>query len=227
MRVRYLVPGLALGLALVPVASAAKKAPAKPPAGGAGITLTAKPSIVVYSGVSTLSGRLGGAGAGGVNVRLEQDATRPYGDAYRPAGRVATTANNGSYSIAVKPLVNVQYRVVAQASPPVTSAPKLVLVRPLVGFKLSDSTPRRGSLVRFSGSVFPAHDGRPALVQKRSPSGRFVTVARTSLRDAGAARSSYSRRVRVRSDGVFRVKVPSDADHVNGFSRMRRIDVGG
>ena len=85
----------------------------------------------------------------------------------------------------------------------------------------------RPALVQFAGSVFPAHDGRLALIQRRSSTGRFVTVARTALRDAGDARSSYSRRLRISSDAVYRVKLPGDADHINGFSRLRTVNVGG
>jgi hypothetical protein len=85
----------------------------------------------------------------------------------------------------------------------------------------------RGSLLRFSGTVFPAHDGRAVSIQKRSPSGRFITVSRTILRDAGDARSTYTRRMRVLRDGVYRVKVAGDADHINGFSRLRTVRVHG
>jgi hypothetical protein len=48
------------------------------------------------------------------------------------------------------------------------------------------------------------------------------------LRDAGDERSRYSRRIRVRSTGTYRVVVVSnDGDHVNGISRPRRLRVHG
>ena len=166
-----------------------------------------------------------GKDSGGVKIRFEEDATRPYGDSYKPSALTATTANNGKYSVAAKPLVNTQYRAIAQASPPVTSSARLVLVRTLVGLRVSDSTPRRGSFVTFSGSVFPAHDGARALIQRRTRSGSFVTVARPGLQDAGTQKSTYSKRLRIRSDGVYRVKVASDGDHVNGYSRTRTLVV--
>lgn len=227
MQIRFLLPGLSLALALAP-AAIAQKPPSQPKPGAAtAITLGAKPAVIVFSGNTTLSGRLSGAKDSTAPVRLEADDSRPYGDSYKPTGATTTVANNGTYSFSVKPLVNTQYRVVAQASPPVTSPAKLVRVRIKVGFKLSDPTPLRGSLVRFSGSVYPAHDGRTVSIQKRSASGRFITVARTALRDAGVARSAFSRRVRVFRDGVYRVKVAGDGDHVNGFSRARSIAVHG
>ncbi len=223
MRTKHLIPGLAVALALAATAVAV----AAPPNAPSAVTLDAKPTIVVYSGTTELSGRVTGNDASGAVIRLEQDATRPYGDGYQQTGVTATTAGNGKYSIAVKPLLNTQYRVVAKTSPSVTSPPRLVLVRMLVGLNLSDRTPKRGALVRFSGSVFPAHDGLRALIQKRTSTGTFRTVARKTLRDAGDARSTYSRSIRIRRDGVYRVKVAGDADHINGFSRVRTIDVHG
>ena len=225
MLIKLLLPAVSLTLAFAPAAMAAK--PTAQPKPASPITLDAKPAIIVFSGATTLSGQIGGGNAAGVRVRLEEDSVRPYGDAYKPTGATAMTAANGKYTFAVKPLLNTQYRVVGLTSPPVTSAPKLVLVRMLVGLNLSDPTPMRGSLVRFSGSVYPAHDGRTVYIQKRSPTGRFVTVARTILRDAGEAKSSYSRRVRTFSDAVYRVKIAGDGDHINGFSRLRTVNVHG
>ncbi|MFN2444339.1 MAG: hypothetical protein ABR606_01915, partial [Vicinamibacterales bacterium] len=150
MQIKFVLSGasLALALALAPGALAAKP-PDKPPPTSA-ITIEAKPAIVVFSGATSLSGRLTGAKAGAVNVGLEQDSTRPYGDSYSASANTMT-ANNGRYAFAVKPLVNTHYRVVAQASPPVTSAATLVRVRIRVGLTLSDTTPARGTRVRFSG----------------------------------------------------------------------------
>lgn len=158
-------------------------------------------------------------------MRLEQDDTLPLGDSFKHTALTTVTANNGAYQFAPRPSVNTQYRVVAVTSPAVTSPTRLVRVRPLTGLKLSDATPRRGALVRFSGSVSPAHDGASVSVQRRSASGRWTTVARTSLKDAGTARSVYSRSRRIRSDGVYRVKLPSHNDHSNGISRSLFIKV--
>ena len=108
-----------------------------------------------------------------------------------------------------------------------TSNARLVLVRTLVGLRVSDSTPRRGSLVTFSGSVFPAHDGTRALIQRRTSTGGWVTVARAEAerrrhRQVDLHRASASSATR-----VYRVKVPGDGDHVNGFSRLRTLTVHG
>jgi hypothetical protein len=213
----------ALAVATVSVADAQK--PPKPGKGTQAVSLDAKPTTVIFGSASALSGTVTGPQTNGVTVKLDSDDTRPYGDSYRTTGRTAVTAANGKYSFVVKPGVNTQYRVSAQSSPTVTSPARLVLVRIKVGLKVSDSTPRSGSRVLFSGTAFPAHDGRTALIQKRSPTGRWVTVTSTTLKDAGTTYSRYSRRIRVSRDGTYRVKVSGDADHVNGYSRSRAIDV--
>ncbi len=214
-----------VAIAAVSASAATAQKPVKPPKDGQAVSIAAKPTIVIFGSSTTLSGDVTGARSSGVTVRLEADDTRPYGDGYKPTGRTAVTAANGRYAFAVKPGLNTQYRVTAQTSPGVTSAPKLVLTRIRVGLSVSTTSLRSGSRVRFSGSVLPAHDGRLALIQKRSPTGRWVTVARTTLRDAGTSRSSYSRRLRITRDGTYRVKVAGDGDHVNGFSRTRALDV--
>jgi hypothetical protein len=63
-------------------------------------------------------------------------------------------------------------------------------------------------------------------LQRRGSGGRYRTIARTKLRDAGNDRSTYSRRLRVFRDGTYRARVPADADHLAGTSRRRRVDVG-
>lgn len=211
-----------LAAALVPTAAASAQKPAKPAKptkAAAALTLTASPNPVVFTKPVTISGKLSGSNPlGGVTVRLEQDDTRPYGDGYKPTGRTATTAASGTYSFSFKPVKNTQYRAVAQASPSVTSGARLVLVRPLVGLRVSTQSPRAGSLVRFSGIVLPARNGATVLVQERSSTGRFVTVRRATLR-AASPRSTYAVRVRVRSSGAYRVKLPGTLQLVNGFSR--------
>ena len=230
MKTSRIAPVFALAaLATVPaVAPGQGGKPDKPPKGTPALTLDATPTTIVFGSPITIDGRLSGtSNDGGVEVRLEADGTRPYGDKYDATGLTARTQQNGRYTFTVKPAQNTQYRAVAQASPPVTSNPRLVLVRMRVGLIASDMTPRRGQRVRFRGTVAPQHDGRTALIQKRTSTGRYRTVARALLRDAGDQVSRYSRRIRIFRDGVFRVKVAGDADHVNGFSRLRRLDVGG
>ena len=231
MRTSRRAPHVATAAALVALAAAPAVAPGQAnqkPKDQAGLTLDVRPATIVFGSAATLTGKLSGTTPDrDVVVRFEIDDTKPYGDSYRNTGLETRTGGGGNFSIDVKPSVTSQYRAVAQASPPVTSGPRLVSVRPRISFRLSDPTPTRGERVRFSGTVAPAHDGLTALIQRRSATGRFITVARATLRDAGDLRSTYSRRIRIRRDGAYRIKVRGHGDHVNGFSRTRRIDVGG
>ena len=227
---RSLTPLLAFGALLIPAASAAAdhRPDHNPPGGNTATTISAldaRPNPLVFGTTTDLTGRLSGDARSGVTVRLEADATRPYGDAYTQIS-TATTNQAGRFAFKPKPQVNTQYRVIAQTSPPVTSAPRLVLVRSRVGLIVSDLSPRAGSRVRFRGTVRPAHDGATAVIQRRSSTGRWVTVARTRLTDLGTDVSRYTRSIRVRRDGSYRVKVVGDADHVNGFSRVVTLDAG-
>ena len=208
-------------LALVTVPALAAKPP-KPPKGTPAITIVAKPNPVVFSSPVALTGRLSGGSAGNVGVKLQKDESRPYGDSYEDTGVSGTTKSNGNYAFSVKPGLNTQYRVVAASATPATSPGRLVLVRPRVGLRVTHVS----GGVRFTGSVYPALDGRPLLIQRRSPSGRFVTVSRTTLKDAGTVRSTYAKRITVSRDGVYRTKVPGDAKHVNGFSVARTVTAG-
>ena len=231
---RRLVALSVLALPLLATQAVASHKPDHPANGGnAPLTageLDAKPNPIVFGSPTTLSGRLSGDSSGELRVRLEADDTLPYGDVYQPVITIAgtpaetTSDKNGRYAFDVTPARNTQYRAVTQSAPPVASAPRLVRVRPRVGVSVSDTTPRAGSRVRFRGSVTPALYGSRARIQRRSSTGQFVTVKRARLRDAGSVSSRYSRRVRIRRDGTYRVKVARHADHANGFSRVINID---
>lgn len=189
-----------------------------PGQGGADLTISAT-SPIVWGRSTVVTGKLRGNQAG-VLVDLESDPF-PFADAdFAKLATVATDAK-GDYRFVAQPTLNTRYRTTAKTSPPVTSPVATVLVRIRVKLSVSDSTPRSGSLVRFSGTACPQHDGKLVYIQRRSSTGRFGTVRRTLLRDAGDECSSYSRDVRVRSDGVYRVKVSAggDGDHLMGVSR--------
>jgi plastocyanin len=104
-------------------------------------------------------------------------------------------------------------------TPPAGRSPTAVTLR------VSDRTPARGARIRFFGTVRPEQDGRLLQLQRRRRGGSYRTVERIRLRDAGTARSTYSKRLRVVGDAVFRARIPADAAHLAGTSRARRVDV--
>jgi len=182
-------------------------------------------SPVTFGRSTVVSGRLQGPDKAGTSVDLQADEF-PYSDSDFTQVASVNSAQNGDYRFTNAPQRNTRYRVVAKASPPVTSSAVTVLVRLQVKLSVSDSTPRAGRTVRFSGTVCPEHDGATAFIQRRTSSGAFRRVATTTLQDVpGGTCSSFARRVRIRRDGVYRVRVRSgDADHASGISRRIRID---
>ena len=208
----------AVALAIPLIAGAQK--PPKP--GPTDLTISAKPAAITFGQSSTISGQL----------KTQDKANKPVDLQEKPAGEKAlktvqtkNTEQSGAYSFSVKPVKNTRYRVVAKVSPPITSGEVEVPVRFRVGLRLSDYTPAAGQRVRFSGSVLPEHDGRVVYIQKRTSSGGWRGIARTTLRDAGTTRSVYSRRIRISRDGTFRARVVRDADHATGTSRTRTANV--
>jgi hypothetical protein len=199
---------------------------AKPPKGGGpnpNLTIKASAPSVTFGGSVTISGTTKNIPAG-TTIELQQ---KPYPySAFKPANKSAVVDPMGNYSIAgVVPQAHTQYQVQAKTSPPMTSAAVFVKVRIAVTFKVSDSTPKRGQMVRFFGTAAPAHDGKPVLIQKKTATG-YRTVARTVLVDNGTANSKWSKKLRIRSKGTYHVVVQSvDQDHDNGTSRSRTLRV--
>jgi hypothetical protein len=164
----------------------------------------------VFGRASAVSGQLTGVpSAAGTAITIDQS---PY--PFRSFNPLATgsTGGGGAYSFPVTPASNTRYRVTAQTSPPTTSAEVDVLVKKHVTIGV------RGS--RISGLVSPAHDGDPVALQRRSSHG-YRTVAAGRLADAGADHSRY--RFTVHRAGVYRTRVPADADHLTGTSTSRRV----
>jgi len=137
---------------------------------------------------------------------------------------VAGHAANGDFSFAQRPSASSVYRVTAGTA---TSPEVAVAVAPLVGLKVSDSTPRKGQRVRFHGTVRPKHNGTRVAIQRKRADGTWVTVRSPLLRDAGSSFSRYSKRIRIRRSGTYRTVIAAHADHAEGVSRERALTVGG
>jgi hypothetical protein len=210
---------LAAAVLAIPLVAGAQKPP-KP--GDANLTIEAKPDTITFSQSTTISGQLRTQDKAGKTIDLQE---KPHGANSFKTVQTKTTETSGAYSFTAKPVKNTRYRTTARVGPPLTSAEVEVKVRFRVSLRLSDYTPRAGQSVRFSGSVAPEHDGRTVYIQKRTSAGSWDTVARTTARDAGTARSVYSRRIRLSRDGDFRARVVRDADHATGNSRTRSADV--
>lgn len=196
--------------ALPAVALAANPAPKS-------VTIQA-PAAVTFGHAATISG----ATSPNTSVSLRADAY-PFNGAF---SQVATATSNaaGAFTFSVKPDANTQYRVTAKAHPTAQSPVATVNVRWRVTRTVSTLHPKRGSRVRFSGSVSPVHTGAVAELQRRTSSG-FRTVKTATLTAATATSSHYSLRVRVKRSGTYRVRVEADAAHLAGNSRRVSLKV--
>jgi hypothetical protein len=193
---------------------------------GNAVTIRSRPGTVTYGNATTISGSVTGANNAGAKVTLAS-SPYPYTAAFKPTGMTTTTTATGGYSFSVKPGVNTHYRVTVK-KPSLTSSQTAVRVRVRVSLGVSTANPRSGQRVRFSGTVIPAHNGKVALIQRRTSTGAWRTVARATLVAAlpvnGVATSKYSKRLRIFHTGTYRVSVnPRDGDHVTGTSRTRRL----
>ncbi len=137
---------------------------------------------------------------------------------------VATSNADGAFEFGVTPSANSEYIAIAagegdcaQATSPVVD----VSVASDVVADASATNVRRGSKVKISGIVRPAHPNSTVKLQRRR-SGRWVTIGTDEL--DGASAFSFTKKVRWDGERLFRVTWPSaDDDHVSGSSK--RIEI--
>ena len=211
------VASAALAAAALPVVASATHKPGHQPGSKSDLTITAKPRTIVVGSATVISGRLTGANNSNRLVTLRADGY-PFnvGDA---AVATTRTAANGSYSFTQRPERNTNFQVTLGA---VRTERVRVNVRFRVSFRASDYTPRAGQLVRFSGRACPESNGAIVSIQRKSSTGRFRTVRRTTLKDAATC-SRYGRSLRVRRDGTYRITT-DDAARARGYSRARFLN---
>jgi hypothetical protein len=213
---RMLVGATALIVCVaVPIATAQK-----PPKQPKQLSISAVPNPLKFGKSVTVSGKLTGPQSGGKIISLREDPF-PFGDLMQVA--TAPADDQGDYSFTRTPTINTRYQAKQGG---VESEIVTALVSPSVSLRLGDRTPAARSRVRFFGKVCPEHDGATVVIQRRVEPERWRTVRRTTLIDApGTSCSTYSRRMRLRQDGVFRTFIRAHADHAAGRSRARRVDV--
>jgi hypothetical protein len=183
------------------------------------ITVSTSPNPAVWSGSTTLSGRITGQGVGGTTVALERQDFPFTGPFYLVGTKRAS--GNGSFSFTVGPLwALARLRVSTRTT--IAAASPVVEVRNALRVGLRATRAARHD-VRLSGSVSPRVPRGLASLQKRSPHGRWVTLRRAVVKPLRGSRSRYT--FTVRRGGRYRVVVlPRDAfAHVRGTSRELRI----
>ena len=185
-----------------------------------GLQIAATPNPVTFNFASTITGQLTGTGNAGRTVQL-QSRPFPYTAQFANLGNAVVTDANGAFAFPL-PVVSAtaQYRVVTVGPPSVTSPILTLAVAVRVKTNVSTTRPRRGSLVRFSGTIRPARPGALYAIQKQTATGGWVTVAGSITRTGGATYSGFSKRIRVRRGGNYRVFVSIvDGNLVSGIGR--------
>ena len=204
-----------------PAVAAPPKPPPKPkPVTTVGIGLD--PFAITYGEAASVSGQLTGRAVR--QPLLLQGAPFPF-QAFADVAR-GSSGRDGRYSFAVAPPITMRYQVSSATDPSLASGIVHLTVSQRVDAAVSDSTPRRGQLVRFSGAVGPGHPGAVAYIQRRVPaSGRFRTIKRTHLLDAGLTSSVFTTRVRIRHTGLYAVRVRATPYNAQGYSGLIAIHV--
>ena len=187
------------------------------------LSIAASSPRIVWGEKVALTGTLTGEDNVGETVTLEEDPW-PFGE-FKKSVETLTTAG-GAYRFERTPALNTRYRAQAKSKSPATSPEVTVLVAPKIDFKVSDTTPKAGQKVRFSGTLAPAHDGSKVSIQRRRSGGGYRTIARATLTDAGDLLSSWKRTLTINSTGTFRVILPAHDDHATGKSKRIKLTVG-
>lgn len=175
-----------------------------------GVSLTATRRTVNWEGSTILSGTVRGAAPGGTRVRLlRQD--HPFDAPYREIGRQTASAA-GAYAFTLNRIYAAsRLRVVADSTPSVES-PSLTL-RARVLARLSVSS-RRAASVALRGRIYPAVGATRVSLQRRTTTGRWITVARPRLTRSASGRATFTKRVnrsRARTLRYRLVVTPNDA----------------
>lgn len=189
------------------------------------VSISSVPHAIVWGRTAQITGQVTGPGKAGQTVILKS-SPYPYTAPFKPTGQTTTTSSAGAYAFTVRPGRNTRYQVTVTTKVPVSSGTATVGVRVKVVIHVSTLRPFRGQLVRFFGTVTPAHNGRYAQIQRRTATGTWRTVASTKLVAGGlvngVAVSRYSKKIRIRFSGTYRVRVnPADGNHLVGTSATR------
>ena len=190
-----------------------------------GVTLAATPNPVALGGGSTLAGTLTGTGNAGRAVQLQANPF-PYTQGFQPVANTELTNAQGGFSFVLPTIgINTQFRVLMPNSPKVASPIVAVGVAVRVSTHVHETRSGRGLLVSFSGTVRPARDGAQFAIQKLHGS-HWATIGGSITHHGSTTFSRYSKRVRLRHSGTFRVFVGiADGNFVSNVGREVHIHV--
>jgi hypothetical protein len=171
-----------------------------------GVTFAATPNPLLTGGTTTLAGQLTGTGNGGRDVVLQSNPF-PYTQGFKAVGNKLVTDAAGNFSFGLQMVaLNTQFRVALPDKPAVVSPIVVVSVAVRISTHLGTKTVKRGSKLTFKGSVSPDKTGgTPIAIQKLNSKKHWVTVSGTVTHPSSGSAATYSKRVKIRSGGKYRV----------------------
>jgi len=193
-----------------------------------GLSVAAVPASVFQGGTSRLVGSLSGTGNVGRPVVLQSNPF-PYTQGFVTITNPQLTNAQGAFEFPVLDVaVTTQYRAVVADAPAIVSPVASVGVALRVGTRVRvvRRPQRRGgrARVRFTGRISPAPSGAPINIQ-RLRRGTWRIIATGFARPASAGASRYSKTIRIRRGGRFRVFASSDGAFVSNAGREVRVRV--
>jgi hypothetical protein len=184
-----------------------------------GLSLVATPNPVPFGKPTTVQGILSGTGNVNRQVVLQANAF-PYTAGFADVTNAQATNTSGQFFFPLLSLgINTQFRVRMIDRPDVISP----IITVFSEVHLSTHISRHGSIARFHGSVTPVAEGQSVRIQ-RLVHGHWRTIARTATRHHSASSSSFSKHVRIRHSGRYRVEVVvSDGQHASAVGHSHRL----
>jgi hypothetical protein len=187
-----------------------------------GVSLAGNPNPVRTGAPTTLAGTLSGTGNANRQVVLQANPW-PYSQGFMPVANNQVTDANGNFAFPILSVsVNTQYRVLMPTKPEVVSPIVVVGTKVKVTTHLHVTRGAHSGRVRLSGSLLPAMDGTTVVVQKFVHD-KWTTIGSTAARHRSSSHSSYSKSVRQRHPGRYRVVHVAPEPHVPNIGKTVRV----
>jgi hypothetical protein len=188
-----------------------------------GLAVQAAPNPVAFGAGTTVTGQLTGTGNAGKQVMLQQRAF-PYTSGFANVGNAVVTDANGGFTFAALALPSTMQLRVQTSDGKVSSQIATVAVAVKVETRVGSYRVRRDHSLRFSGVIHPGRDGAQYAIQKLGRSGQWVTLAGGITHKGSSTFSGFSRHVKIRRSGDYRVFVRIvDGNFTSGIGRTIHI----
>jgi hypothetical protein len=186
-------------------------------------TIAASRNPAVFGSPVVISGFLvGPRGGGGKQVALEANDF-PFTAGFQQLGNTVVTAADGGYNFVIGAFATSQLRVVDRSDPSIVSPTLTHNVASKLSLHATRSKKHK-SVIRFSGTAAPHGSTSAIVIQRRTKKGGWknVKVALPHGKD-GAKRDHYSRRVKARRGGRFRVYSRPANGYAEGLSKRVKV----